>query len=193
LAVEVSLMGTGRSFTSNRPGMHAFTGRVVVIPGIGPHARQGTVTGIVARFGLDDFLGREHIDINANATRQMVIGSVARLSGAPRGTDPVNWMRGQGATVPARNLGQEISGQEAVALMMHVYELRTGTRYTTIRIRNNNAINNMGEFDAAFRGSLRAAIELEIIDPDYFSPRERLLIRDLIRMLDALDRNVRVR
>jgi len=192
LAVEVAVMGVGRGFTSNRAGRHAFTGRIVVIPGIGPHARAGTVTEIVARFGLDDFLGVGNIDINAPATRQMVIGSVARLSGAPRAADPVNWMRQQGVNVPARNLGQEISAQEAVALIMHVYEVRTGTSIATIRIRNNNAINGLGQFDQNFTQSLRAAIELGIIDPEDFDPRERLLIRDLLRMLDLIDRNVRV-
>ncbi|MCL2851750.1 MAG: hypothetical protein FWE20_01760 [Defluviitaleaceae bacterium] len=192
LATEVGIMGVGRGFPSNRAGRHVFTGRIVVIPGIGQYARGGTVTEIVARFGLDDFMGVGNIDINAPATREMVVGSVARLSGSPRGADPVNWMRQQGINVPARNLGQEISGQEAVALIMHVYEVRTGTGIATIRIRNNNAINGIGDFDPSFTESLRAALELGIIDQDSFNPRERLLIRDLLRMLDEIDRNVRV-
>lgn len=192
LPMEAVVLGQGRGIISNRPGSFALTARLVNIPGIQNVVRGGTMTGIVARYGLDDFLGRDEIDLDAWATRHMVIGSAARLAGAPRGADPANWLRARGVNVSARGAGQDITQQEAAALMVHVYEVRTNTRTAAMRIRNQNAINALTHYDPNLRDALRVAIELQLIDPENFQPALRITKRQLLQMLGDIDRISRI-
>ncbi|MCL2564863.1 MAG: fibronectin type III domain-containing protein [Defluviitaleaceae bacterium] len=179
--------GRGQGIVTTVPGTYVFTGRLINIPGV-EHITGGPVArAVVAKHGLDDFFGREAIDIAANTTRGAMVNSVARMMGAPRGTDAAAWLRANGIAVPAGNMNGPIPTQEALHLMMLVYEAQTGTRINSIRITNFNAVNNLQGLNPRFRDSLRAAVELNIVRSENLNPNAPLSVGDLLEILAALD------
>lgn len=179
--------GRGQGIVTTVPGTFVFTGRLINIPGVeaitgGPIARA-----VVAKHGLDDFFGRAAIDIAANTTRGTMVNSVARMLGAPRGTDAAAWLRANNIAVPAGNMNGPIPTQEALHLMMLVYEAQTGTSISSIRITNFNAVNNLQGLNPRFRDSVRAAVELNIVRAENLNPNAPLSVGDLLEILAALD------
>jgi hypothetical protein len=180
-------VGDGQGFFTNQLASFVFTGRIIHIPYLdtvvgGPQAR-----GVIGRHGLDDFFGRGNIDINAHATRSMLVDSLARMSGAPRGSNSVQWLRAEGVDVSAAGMQNPITNQSALNLLMLVYENRTGTRIDSLQIRNMNVINNMQGLDPHYRAAVAAAVELNLVDGTTLQPNSILSIGELLEMLAVMD------
>ena len=175
----------GRGFVSNSPGTFAFTGAQINIAGGSETAQGGAVTNIVARFGLQDLFGT-NVDLGQNANRHMVVGSVARIAGAPHGVDPMTWAANNlNVTMTSRNGEALISRQEAIALVMAVYEARTNTRVSQIMVRNFQNTAGM-TLDNRFAQSVRAAFEIGIVSDTTMQPAGQITIGEFLDMLAAL-------
>jgi len=180
-------VGDGQGFFTNQLASFVFTGRIINIPGLetiegGPQAR-----GVIGRHGLDDFFGRGSINIYQSATRSMLVDSLARMIGAPRGSNSVQWLRAEGIDVSAAGMNNPITNQAALHLLMLVYENRTGTRLDSLQIRNFNVVNNLQGLDSNYRTAVAAAIELNLVDGSTFQPNGILTIGELLEMLAVMD------
>jgi hypothetical protein len=181
----------GRAIASRTPGTFAFTGRTVNIPGIENVPRGNTVTSIVARHGLEDLFGL-NIDLQQNATRQMVVGSMARIAGAPHGADLMNWgVANLNVNLSSRNATGLISQQEAIAVAMAVYEHRTNTRVNTIAVRNFQNTAGM-QLDNRYAQAVRAAFEVGMITDNSFNPAGPITIGEFLNMLAELTSRVTI-
>jgi hypothetical protein len=189
-ALPVTGYLNGIALVTQTPGLYAFTGQTVNIPGIENISRGNAVTSLVARFGLTAVLGQGEIDLFRNATRQEVVGSIARLAGAPLSADPITWVSTHmNVTLANRNAGGLVSQQEAVALVMALYEHRTHTRVQSIIIRNHTHTANM-TLDTRYAQAVRAAFELGMINSLIFQPVSPVTVGDFLDMLAALDGRV---
>jgi hypothetical protein len=178
--------GEGHAVFTNSPGTYVFTGRSVNIPGLQYIPRGGAVPNIVGRFGLDDFLGRDPLPLNQPVTRSMVINSVARILGAPRNTDAIEFLRENNISVAFAGMHNPISVQETLHLMMLVYENRTGTRVDSLRITNLNAVN-ASQVEPRFLASVRGAVELNLVrDVQPAATLTNDMFLELLAALDAL-------
>ena len=179
---------TSRAFRSSVTGSFIFAGVVINIPGSENMPGALTAFTIIGRFGLTDFLGHEgNIDLNAAASRQAVLGSAARMMGAPRGSDPVQFLRGRGYNVSGARLNDAATIQESIFIVMAVYEVRNNTNLATIQVRNFNALNGITGINEIYRPAIRAAHDLGIHDVTGMNPRANTTIRQLLEMLTALD------
>jgi hypothetical protein len=185
--VSTMQVGVGQGIFTSQFGQFVFTGRAIRIEDI-HHVVGGPVaTGIVARHGLDDFLGRGNIDIHRAATRMELINSVARMMGAPRGADSVRWLRYHNVDIVAAGAHNPISYQSALHLIMQVYEATTGTRADSLRITNFNLVNGLPGLEGHYRTSVGAAIELGLVDGNSLQPTAILTVGRLLEILAALD------
>ena len=179
-----------QGFFTMLPGIFVFTGRMVVIQGIEQVTGGPVATGVVARHGLDDFFGRDDMSIHQLATRSQLINSVARMMGAPRGTDAVPWLRANGVNVAAAGMNNPITYQSALHLIMMVYEAQTGTSVDSLRITNFTVVNNLSGLDQHYRASVAAAIELGLVNGNNLQPGAQLTVGSLLEVLAVLDRLV---
>ena len=177
-----------QGFFTTLPGIFVFTGRVVTIQGIEQVTGGPVATGVVARHGLDDFFGRDQMNVHAVATRSQLVNSVARMMGAPRGTDAVPWLRANGVTVTAAGMNNPISNQSALHLIMLVYEAQTGTRMDSLQITNFNVINNLPGLQNHYRTAVAAAVQLGIIDAANLQPTGQMTVGTMLEVLAQLDR-----
>ena len=174
-------------------GPVVFVGRVVVIQGIEQVTGGPVATGVVARHGLDDFFGRDRMNVHQLATRSQLVNSVARMMGAPRGVDAVPWLRNNGVNVAAAGMNNPITNQSALHLIMLVYEAQTGTAASSLRITNFAVVNNLPGLDAHYRTSVAAAIELGLVNGHNLQPGGQLSVGDLLEILAQLDRLIGLR
>jgi len=181
----------GRAFLARTPGEFAFAGRIVEIAGIETVPRGPVVISIVARYGLEDLFG-VNVDLAANANREMVVGSIARAAGVPQGADAFAWANANlNVTLSSRNAAGLISNQEAIAVIMSLYEHRTNTRISTMRI-NNPARTAAMNLDARYAQAVRAAFEMGIVTDTALNPAGSVTIGQFLDMLTLLNSRVRV-
>ena len=160
------------------PGIYIFAGRRIEIPGLEDYQGSSDIMALVVKYRLDDYLGKDVINIYGSATRHMVAGSVARLSGSAVGADPFRYLQ-----ISSRNRDLAMEMQETVFLIMRLYETKTNVKIETIRIRNYNAMNNVIGLDDKYKASVRAAIEVSLIDSKDFNARALVTVRELLQFL----------
>jgi hypothetical protein len=115
---------------------------------------------------------------------------VARLGGAPQGANAQNWLRERGYIVPVRGAAAPAQNQEAIYTIMALYEMRTNTRVSNLRITNFAALNGINGIDQRFRPFIHAAFELNIFTNTNMQPTAPMTTGDFLRMLIALDSRV---
>jgi hypothetical protein len=183
----------GYAFSTLTPGTFVFAGRTVNIPGIEDVPRGGHISAFTAKYGLEDYLGDDGVDLTRNATRLMVAGSVARIAGAPETADPIAWISSNLNMRPAsRGATGLVQTQEAVAMVMALYEQKTGTSVEDMTIRNYQITAGMVGLDDRYAQAVRAAYEAGILTDTEMRPATPVTIRTLLDMLGALNGKVKL-
>jgi hypothetical protein len=181
----------GRGITVGAPGTFAFTGQTITIHGGNETAHGVAATGIVAQFGLADLFGG-NINLHGAATRSMVVGSVARMANAPTGTDAMTWAANNlNVQMSSRNATALINNQEAIAIVMALYERATGTTVASINVRNHARTANM-TLDNRYAAAVRAAFEVGVISDTEMNPAANITVGDFLEMITNLNSLVRL-
>jgi hypothetical protein len=183
----------GKAINTRIPGTFIFSGREVNIPGIENVPRGGNISAFTAKYGLEDFLGYDGVDLNQNATRYMVAGCVARMAGAPKNADPIAWINTNlNVTLSSRNANGNVQVQEAAAMVMALYEKKTNTAIRTMTIRNFQTTARMTGLDDRYAQAVRAGFETGVLTNANMRPADSITIRALLDMLAGLDSKVKL-
>jgi len=193
VAREVVDFSGGKAIYATSPGEFIFVGRIIRIPGLDGEENAGQTIGIVAKYGLDEFFGSgASININADATRYMLIGSISRIAGSARGSDPYAYLQSRGHNISNRNEHNPITTEESLYLVMVLYELKTNTAVDTITIRNYSATANINGITERYKKSVQAAFELGLYSNRNMNPRGFITIGEVLDMLTKLDSKARL-
>jgi len=186
---QAVVMGNKIGLYSSAPGTFIFAGRVIRIDGIEEMKNGGNIGGVAGKHGLDDFLGADGvIDMNVPATRFMVVSSIARMAGAPRGANAYSWLKDNlGITISSRSDNNAIQTQEAVYLSMLLYEAKTKKKISTMKIRNQNATANIQGINDNYKPYIKAAFETGVYNNPAMNPKGGITIKDFFEMLGRLD------
>jgi hypothetical protein len=192
---EVFVQGTTRVIRTQVPGTFAFNrtsaSAALNMPGIETLPNHITLTALINRYNLVEFLGSgSSFNINAPIGLVAIQGVAARLSGAAAGANNQNWLRNQGYIVPARGAAAPAQTQEAVYYVMVIYEIRSGTLVSNLRIADFNALSGITGIDARYRPFIQAAFELNIYNNRNMQPTGSITTGDFLRMISALDSRI---
>ncbi|MCL2619596.1 MAG: hypothetical protein FWD97_01510, partial [Defluviitaleaceae bacterium] len=188
---SVEQQGTNRVIRTQTPGSFAFTRQAIVMPGLNTIQGHDRLTAIIASHGLTELLGAgENFNLNANVSLNTVQGVAARLAGAPAGVNNQTWLRNQGYIVPVRGANAPAQTQEVVYTLMALYEMRTNTNVSSLRISNFNNLNNIGGIDNRFRPYVQAAFELNIFTDRNMQPTAPMTNDQFLRLLLVLDQRI---
>ncbi len=192
LSKELTPYGEVKAIYTKSPGLFVFTGRPSALENLGPIPNAGNLSGIIGKYGLDDFFGA-NFTTGDTATRGMVIGSIARMAGAKRGDDGASWLKNNlGISVSGRNSSGSIQAQEAVHLVMSLYEAKTNTKISTLKIRNQNITAGIEGINQQYLQSIKAAYDLGILTDEDFVPSSGITIGKLLDMLTNLNNKVKL-
>ena len=143
-------------------------------------------SNIVAKYTLTDFFKLDAVNMNKNATKRQVYGSIARIIGAPRGADYPKYLQNQGFKgISTVGLDLPIRQDEAIYVIMQAYEKIYNQKAESIKIKNKQGIQNIGAFQAHHRNYVYAAAELRIVAPvnNMIIPSKFMTNEEILEML----------
>jgi hypothetical protein len=182
--------GNGFSMQVRRPGEFIFSGITINIPGISGMANADGITALIIKYGLTDyFMSNDVINLSAALTNDALTGTVARLAGASSTQDAVQYLRDKGARVTVRNLFDNAVNENVIYLIMTLYEMRTNTPVSSIRVTNFNVLRGINGISATFVPHYRAAYQLGFLSKQY-QPKQHMTIRDFFEILGVLNNKV---
>jgi len=187
--IDTFAFGRGKAFYTNLPGSFIFAGVKIVIEGAENLPGATTAYTIISKYGLTDFLGYEgQINLEGVATRNTVLSCAARMMGAPKGSDPVEFLKSKGYVISGAGIESAATAQESVYVVMAVYETKTKVKVATLQVKNYTALNNVTGLNERYKPYIRAAHELGIYDASNMIPRSTMNVRQLLDLLTALDK-----
>lgn len=165
-------------------GEYIFAGKNLVINGVGNLPNGSQIINIVVKYGLDDFLGKDgNINLKSPMTRQQVIGSLARLAGASKTQDSVEFFKTKGIVLSTRNMDNNIIAEEAVYITMKVYEMRSGTKLETVKIRNYKLTQDIKNINTNYKKSIQVAFETGIYNNTNMNAKGTITVQEFLQTL----------
>ncbi len=192
-AIDTNSYSNKKSFEINKLGVFIFAGKEINIPDVNGIEASESVKNLIAKYGLDDYLGKDIIDTNADATRYMAIGCTARIAGASSTQNETAYLKSKGIKASSAKLYNDITNQEAIYFVMALYEIKTGTKVETIRITNYNNSEFLNGVDSAYKKSVQAAIQLGIFDDVSIGANDSISIAVYLDYLGKLDNKINLK
>lgn len=186
-SVNTSEYAGKKAIFTNELGSYIFTAKKIIINGLSNLPNANVSNQLISKYGLDDFFGKNgNIDLKSNTTRNAVIGTVARMAGAKRTESPLQFLKSKGINISSRNTNGNITSQEAVYLVMKVYELRTSKSLETIKIRNYNKTANIKGLNKAYKKAVQAAFDIDIYSNENMNPNGSININEFLQLISNL-------
>ncbi len=164
-------------------GTYIFTGGkdlIESVPTLAPYQN------FINQYKLDEFFTLDSYMIKTAVSKGQVYGALARVMGAPAGSDYMTYLTSKGVKGVSR-LGSNnyIRQDEAIYLVMQGYEMLHHRKVETIVIKNKQSLTNIGAFQPIYRPYVYAAVELKIIDnPNSKAlPSKQMSAEEMIKML----------
>lgn len=173
-----------KAIFTKETGEYIFVGKKVIINGVGNLPNGNQITNIVIKYGLDDFLGKDgNINLRAPMTRNATIGSLARVGGASKTQDPIEFFKTKGIIISNRNMNNNITSEEAVYLTMKVYEMKSGTKLETVKIRNYNLTKDIKNINNNYKKSIQVAFETGIYNNPNMNGKGTITVQEFLQSL----------
>lgn len=187
ISVETTDFLNGKAIYTLVHGIYIFTGYEINIVGIENTENAENIKNLVAKYNLGDFFGNNGFTVNNNITKSMLVNTMARMLGSAKGADPINYLSAKGIAVNNRNMQSQISTQEAISLIMSLYEQKTSRKISTIKIRDYNTIASIKNIDDKNKLSIQVAFETGLYTNKKMNPNEKITIKDVLNMLVAIN------
>lgn len=183
--------GGKKGFETKLLGIFIFAGKILNIPDISGVTNSNDVKELIAKYGLDDYFGKDIIDTSKTVTKYMVAGSIARMAGALQGQNELEFLKTKGINITSGKLYSPISNQETLYLLMSLYEIKTGTKIITVRITNYNAIPDISSADESYKKSLQVAAQLGIWTDTSIGVKDTITVKNLLEYLGNLSKKIK--
>ncbi|MGL4345925.1 MAG: hypothetical protein ACRCTE_12065, partial [Cellulosilyticaceae bacterium] len=184
--VYVMQTSMGYSVEANRLGTYIFTGKgtsMPTVPGI-PGADD-----LISKYQLTDFISTRPERLDWYVTKSQAYGSVARVLGASRGVDYVEYLKQRGIK-DINRIGSEqaMRQDEMLYLVMQAYEKITYKSVNQIMIMNKQSVSNISAFQPKYRQYVYAAVQLGVVTPknQRVSPSDGVTTREFLQMLSKI-------
>lgn len=187
-------LGSSQAIYTRTQGLFIFCKYKAYYNGLTQIPGSEGLAAIITKYGLDDYLGRgDSFNINAPLTANMVTGVVARLAGAGTTANAADFLRSKGYIVPTRTSTATITLQETIYYTMALYEIKTNTKISTVKIRNFAATADIAGIRSEFLKSIQVANELGIYTANKaMAPNSTPTVKDLLQMIVQLDKKVKL-
>lgn len=173
-----------KAIYTKETGEYIFAGKKLVINGAGNLPNGNQITNIVVKYGLDDFLGKDgNINLRAPITRRATIGSLARIAGASKMQDPIEFFKTKNIVLSTRNMDNNITSEEAVYLIMKTYEMRSGIKLETVKVRNYNLTSDIKNINKNYKKPIQVAFETGIYNNANMNAKGTISVQEFLQSL----------
>ncbi|MHC1749792.1 MAG: hypothetical protein AB9856_16090 [Cellulosilyticaceae bacterium] len=175
----------GFAVEAEKLGIYVFTGMSSgggILPSI-PNSQ-----GIISQYNLTDFFKIDDYGLNQIVSKRQFYGSIARIMGAKRNVDYVQYLKARGIQGIVGGLDKGIRQDEAIYIAMQAYEQIYNKPINAITIKNKQSVQNIGAFQPNYRSYIYAGVELKIVpNPNgKVIPSKSLTTKEVIEILTKL-------
>lgn len=172
------------SMNVNATGTFIFAGNKIYLPRIEGLKGSEDITNLIIKYSLDDYLGKAAaFKIDSNVTGFMAAGVAARLMGASKTADPIVFLNGKGYIISTRTSSSPISKQEAIYLLMAVYETKTNTKIASVKINNYTLTSNVKNISDKYSQTTKVAYQLGIVSDKNMDAKSNITVAEFLDML----------
>ncbi|MGL4736440.1 MAG: hypothetical protein ACRCW2_03190 [Cellulosilyticaceae bacterium] len=184
--VYVMMTKGGYAIEATRLGTYVFTGKSSLSPEI-PDVPGAS--DLISKYQLTDFIGTTPEKLGWYVTKSQAYGSVARVLGASRGVDYVEYLRQRGMSDINRiGINSAMRQDELIYLVMQAYEKIQYKSVNQIVIMNKQIVSNIGAFQPKYRQYVYSAAELGVIQPTNgrVSPSDGVTTKAFLQILSKI-------
>lgn len=148
------------------------------------------ITGIFEKYRLLDFYSTTELKyLKQDTSKSDLIASSARIIGAPKGSDSVNFLVNNGIEVNRNNIYDSIKKDEAIYILVKVYGIKQDIDLDSIMISNYNEIKDMNSVNGKYKKEVLAGRALELIELDdgYFNPHNNMSIKEVLTIIGLME------
>lgn len=181
----IMLNGNSVGLEAKELGVYVFTGRAALItnaPTLAPFQN------FITTYGLDEFF-KLTSDTSIKVEKYQLYGSLARILGAPKGSDYVSYLQSKGFKgVRNSQLNKTVTQEEAIYLIMQGYEVLKRKNVNQIVINNKNCVRNIASIQEIYRPYVYAAVQLNVVTPinGKIVPNDKVSVPSVIKMLEKI-------
>ncbi len=183
--------GNGKALSSDKPGTFIFAGGKLYIPALDGMPNSADITALIAKYNLGAILGTD-FSAATPATYYKFAACIARISGASATDDPFEYLKSKGLTVASYKSQSPITKQEALYLLMGLYEIKTGTKISTLAITDYSLTSSFTDIDSKYLKSVQAAYQLKLFTDKNFKAKSSVTVGELLQMLANLNKKVKM-
>ncbi len=175
----------GKGIYAEVPGVYGFALNKLIVPGLETVPNNGEMLSLISKYDLSGYLSKNgRLDIDAQISKNMAISSTCAIMGMPKGTEPFGWFKDKTQTAfSTRNKEESAQTQDIIYLTMALYEAKTGTKISSMKIRNVLQTANIPNIEDKNKQSVRSAIELGIVNAANLKPNAPMTVLEYLQML----------
>ena len=184
-------LGLGYGIEITEAGTYVFKGQKItmpVIPGV------GGANNLIVKYQLTDFFGiNGNINPSHMAIKKDVLGAMARVLGAPRGSDYTQYLN-QAGIKGISNIGMNLPMKkgEGIYLLMQVYEKNFKKPIHSVHVKNRNIVSNIGQFNRIHQPYVLVAVDSKLMGQGSgLRPNDSMQIKDVLQMLTNIMADIR--
>ena len=181
--IESYQIGDRFGIEADKLGVYIFTGQadlISTVPSLAPYQ------SFIGKYNLTDFFKLDSYWIKTAVSKEQLYGAAARVLGAKRGVDYTNYLKNAGIKgITGIGLSKNVRQDEAIYIIMQVYEKNRNRSVGSISIRNRQSVQNIGAFQSIYRTYVYAAVELKIVDNPNSKvlPSKEMTAEEIIKIL----------
>ncbi len=177
---------SGKAIATKTPGIFIFTGSQVPMPEL--MVNSEAISSLIAKYNLKSFIEDNSpgntMPIETSVTNRTVASILAIIGGAPRGTDYYNWLsKNLNLNLSKRNEMIPMRNADVIFATMHLYEHRTKSKVSSVRITNFNKPSNIASFEDKYKPYVRAAYNLGVCTGEPLNPTDTVTVGQFLDML----------
>lgn len=176
----------GYSVEAAQYGTYVFTGKSTLTPEL---PDLPGASDLISKYQLTDFIGTTPDKMGWYMTKSQAYGAVARVLGASRGVDYIEYLRQRGILDVNRiGINGAMRQDELIYLVMQAYEKIQYKSVHQIMIMNKQSVSNIGAFQPKYRQYVYGAVQLGIIQPTNgkVMPSDGVTTKIFIQMLSKI-------
>jgi hypothetical protein len=144
---------------------------------------------LINKYSLTDFfMASELKQPTFKPKKQQVMDALARVLGAPKGADAIQWLNGYGITVNRSNLNQTMTKDSAFEILLKTYEKNKNRSLKNVSITNYNMVKDLNQVNSQNRSNILAGAHLKLVPlkDGYLSPQESITLQEFLNYLTLL-------
>ncbi|MCT4597567.1 MAG: hypothetical protein N4A50_06780 [Vallitalea sp.] len=154
---------------------------------------NGRVTDVIVKYNLMDIFSSDELNnLDTKVAKYQIFSSTARILGASKGNDNIQWLQDNNIKVTKSNLYGNMTREEALYLFMQAYSIKNDIILDYIPVTNYNIIEDINKINRTYQEVILKGVNLGVIklNNGRILPNEQVDIELVLEMLTKINNKI---